>query len=171
MQKLISELTRLYLQPGAIPADALGLTTDDGRTRAIAIHFNPVAGAEAGQHWTRLCAVATHLFARHGYGPVSVNQVCALSAVSKGAFYHHYASKDALLFGIYEPLLALQLQHLRDIVLRPEPASERLRHIAVDVVLTSIEHLDALTVFQQSMHLLDPVTQRRVRPSESLPPS
>lgn len=79
MQKLISELIRLYLPPQATaataantadmlarrmagqPAPALRLITDDGRTRAIVIHFNQTAGAGQEQHWTRLCAVANAL--------------------------------------------------------------------------------------------------------------
>ncbi|MBA5686653.1 hypothetical protein [Rugamonas apoptosis] len=79
MQKLISELIRLYLPSQATaataantadmlarrmagqPAPALRLTTDDGRTRAIVIHFNHTAGAGQEQHWTRLCAVANAL--------------------------------------------------------------------------------------------------------------
>jgi len=111
----------------------------------------------------RLCAVATHLFARHGYTPVSVNQICADAHVSKGAFYHHYASKDELLCGIYQPLLDLQVQNLREICAKPLPAADRLQLAVVDLVLTAIAQLDALTVFLQSMHLLEPVMLRQVR--------
>lgn len=78
MQKLISELTRLYLRPDAITADTLArrmagqpapaprLVTEDGRTRAITLRFNQAPGAEQGEHWTRLCAVANALQAELG---------------------------------------------------------------------------------------------------------
>jgi len=111
----------------------------------------------------RLCAVATHLFARQGYTPVSVNQICEGAQVSKGAFYHHYASKDELLCGIYQPLLDLQIRNLREIAALPSPAAERLRLAVIDLVLTAIDQLDALTVFLQSMHLLEPDTLHQVR--------
>lgn len=111
----------------------------------------------------RLCAVATHLFARHGYTPVSVNQICSDARVSKGAFYHHYASKDELLCGIYQPLLDLQIHNLREICAKPLPAMDRLHLAVVDLVLTAIAQLDALTVFLQSMHLLEPAMLRQVR--------
>ncbi|HJU99745.1 MAG TPA: hypothetical protein VJ752_04270 [Burkholderiaceae bacterium] len=73
MQKLISELTRLYLPAGASaddtlarrmaghPAPAPALVTGDGRTRAIVLHFHPAPGAAAEQPWTDLCAVANAL--------------------------------------------------------------------------------------------------------------
>lgn len=73
MQKLISELTRLYL-----PADTLSpevwerhlsgqssggvnLVTADGRTRAMAIPFDKQADSEEAQHWSLLCLVANAL--------------------------------------------------------------------------------------------------------------
>ncbi|MBA5638032.1 hypothetical protein H3H37_13305 [Duganella sp. LX20W] len=61
MQKLNSELNRLYLQPGANPAGAPALVAADGNTRAITISFNPASGEDDGEHWTRLCAVANAL--------------------------------------------------------------------------------------------------------------
>lgn len=85
MQKLIAELTRLYLPPGAgapdtwarrlagQPAPAPALVTDDGRTRAIVMHFNRTAGAGQEQHWTRLCAVANAVQAELGLPPPAVS--------------------------------------------------------------------------------------------------
>lgn len=76
MQNLISELTRLYLPAGlagdAAYADLLAQRVQgqsgvelrlaaDGRTRAIAIPFRPVAGGLEAQHWTQLCDVANAL--------------------------------------------------------------------------------------------------------------
>jgi hypothetical protein len=78
MEKLIAELSRLYLAPEAVTRDALAqhilgqvtraikLTTADGQTRALAIPFRRMAGAPEGQHWTRLCEVANALQAELG---------------------------------------------------------------------------------------------------------
>lgn len=66
MQKLDSELTRLYLQPQATQGGTPALATADGGTRAIAIAFNPIANEEEGQHWTRLCAMANAMQAELG---------------------------------------------------------------------------------------------------------
>ena len=39
---------------------------------------------------------AQQLFARHGYDSTSVNQIIVTVGVSKGAFYHHFESKEDL---------------------------------------------------------------------------
>lgn len=45
---------------------------------------------------------ATALFLRHGYDNVSLNDLIADAGVSKGAFYHWFASKDALIAALAE---------------------------------------------------------------------
>jgi hypothetical protein len=78
MEKLIAELTRLYLAPEAVTRDALAahiagkttlaikLTTADGLTRALAIPFRKVFGDGEAGHWDRLCVVANALQAELG---------------------------------------------------------------------------------------------------------
>jgi AcrR family transcriptional regulator len=45
---------------------------------------------------------ATALFLRHGYDNVSLNDLIAHAGVSKGAFYHWFPSKDALIAALAE---------------------------------------------------------------------
>jgi hypothetical protein len=78
MEKLIAELTRLYLAPEAITREALAqhilgkttlaikLTTADGLTRALAIPFRKAFGDGETGHWERLCKVANALQADLG---------------------------------------------------------------------------------------------------------
>lgn len=73
MQKLIAQLSRLYLPAGAFSPEmlarhvlgqttlAVNLTSDDGWTRALMIPFCNVDGGEEGPHWRQLCAVAQAL--------------------------------------------------------------------------------------------------------------
>ena len=84
MQKLISELIRLYLPLGATQAAALAqhirgqkssafdLTDDIGRARAIVIPFNKQAGFE-DVHWNRLCATTYALQAEVGIAAPAVS--------------------------------------------------------------------------------------------------
>jgi AcrR family transcriptional regulator len=39
---------------------------------------------------------AEHLFAVHGYEATSVSMICDAAGVSKGAFYHHYETKQSI---------------------------------------------------------------------------
>lgn len=85
MQKLISELTRLYLPDGGAPADALAqrvlgqtakpisLNTEDGRTRALLIPFPKMADGDDTQHWSRLCEVANALQIALGFPAPAVS--------------------------------------------------------------------------------------------------
>jgi AcrR family transcriptional regulator len=59
----------------------------------------PAPGKRAAQgRATRgqLIEVATSLFADHGYEGTSIETVLAAAGVSRGALYHHFASKEAL---------------------------------------------------------------------------
>ncbi|MBM3810029.1 MAG: TetR/AcrR family transcriptional regulator [Acidimicrobiia bacterium] len=44
----------------------------------------------------KLMQTATDLIRRHGYGPTSIDQICAQARVTKGAFFHHFKSKEQL---------------------------------------------------------------------------
>jgi len=45
---------------------------------------------------TRLMAAAVNLVRTHGYNSTRVEDVCAAAGVTKGSFFHHFASKDEL---------------------------------------------------------------------------
>lgn len=45
---------------------------------------------------------ATRLFAEHGYAAVSIEAVLAACQISRGALYHHFSSKEALLEAVFE---------------------------------------------------------------------
>jgi AcrR family transcriptional regulator len=45
---------------------------------------------------------ATRLFAEHGYAAVSIDAVLAACRISRGALYHHFPSKEALLEAVLE---------------------------------------------------------------------
>ncbi|MFC7517565.1 hypothetical protein ACFQUU_21365 [Herbaspirillum sp. GCM10030257] len=78
MEKLIAELTRLYLPPGAVQSDVLerhlsgkanvtvSLTTDEGLVKAIVIPYDKMGPGEDAQHWSCLCKVAEGLQADLG---------------------------------------------------------------------------------------------------------
>jgi AcrR family transcriptional regulator len=68
---------------------------------------------------TRILEAAEKCFAEHGYEGTGVADICQLANLSKGAVYHHFASKHAIfmellnrwLAGLDEHLLRLSEQH------------------------------------------------------------
>lgn len=50
----------------------------------------------------QIVVAATDLFARQGYEGTSIEAVLAASEVSRGALYHHFASKEALFEAVLE---------------------------------------------------------------------
>ena len=84
MEKLLYELTRLYLLPDSPaaqsgPGPVADLVSAAGVTRAIAIPFRKAPGEDA-QHWERLCTVANGLQADFGF------PAPAVSVASTGGF-------------------------------------------------------------------------------------
>jgi len=54
-----------------------------------------------------ILSAAVEQFSGNGYEATSVSQVCRAAGVSKGAFYHHFPSKQAVFLELLEGWLAL----------------------------------------------------------------
>jgi AcrR family transcriptional regulator len=111
----------------------------------------------------RLLAEATRLFAKQGFDRTSVQEIVEAAGVTKGAMYHYFGSKDDLLHEIYGRVLRDQTERLEKFAASEAPAPQRLKAAAADVVITTIENMDDVKIFGQSMHLLSPGKQRAVR--------
>src|SRR6478735_3847508 len=105
---------------------------------------------------------AVRLFAAQGYANTSVQQIVEAAGVTKGAMYHYFESKDALLFAIYERMLSLQKSHLDEITAHGGAIDDVLRAACIDVVETSIECLSEGTVFFRSQRMLTVPRQQEV---------
>lgn len=83
---------------------------------------------------------ALALFLRHGYDNVSLNHVIAESRSSKGAFYHWFPSKDALIVALAERSAQQGLDAVEDALTQCDgDALERLNtllRVAFDVKMT-----------------------------------
>src|SRR5512138_1851693 len=51
---------------------------------------------------SRIVESAIKLFSKRGYNKASVDEICAEAGVSKGAFYHHFESKQALFLALLD---------------------------------------------------------------------
>ena len=50
----------------------------------------------------RIIESASKLFSNRGYNAASVDDICAEAGISKGAFYHHFESKQALFLALLD---------------------------------------------------------------------
>jgi AcrR family transcriptional regulator len=53
----------------------------------------------------RILEVATTLFSQQGYEATGVAEICHAAGVSKGAFYHHFSTKQAIFLELLEDWL------------------------------------------------------------------
>src|ERR1700752_2644713 len=81
---------------------------------------------------SELLARAAELFLHHGYDNVSLNDLIADAGVSKGAFYHWFPSKEALITTLAERSAGLQLTAI-------EESIARCRGNALDRLNTSLQ--------------------------------
>jgi AcrR family transcriptional regulator len=51
---------------------------------------------------TKIMESAIKLFSTNGYNKASVDNICAEAGISKGAFYHHFESKQALFLALLD---------------------------------------------------------------------
>jgi len=76
--------------------------------------------ARAERTRERILNAALTEFARHGYDATGVAEICAAAGVTKGAFYHHFAGKQAL----FLELLDAWLQAVDEQLQRANTATE-----------------------------------------------
>lgn len=88
----------------------------------------------------KLLGAAEKLFAREGYDATGVAEICKEAGVSKGAFYHHFESKQLL----FLQLLSRWLARLDDQMERLRAHSQGADHALVNMAaVTSTVFADA----------------------------
>lgn len=73
-----------------------------------------------------LVAAAVKLFSERGYHATSVNELVELADCTKGAFYHYFKSKEALLFELHDQFISYGLSKGQEIVALDVPPDEAL---------------------------------------------
>jgi len=106
---------------------------------------------------------AARLFQQQGYDATSMNDVAAALKLSKGGLYHHFQSKDEILFNLMNHAMDITEESvLKPVMAIPDP-EQRLRalirrHIAV--VLSEGDR--EITVMLHENHPLPPILRKRI---------
>jgi AcrR family transcriptional regulator len=121
------------------------------------VAVNPPAPVRVGAASVqrRILTAAVQLFAEKGFDATSVQEVVDRAAVTKGAMYHYFRSKDDLLYEIYHGLIGEQLAEL-DRILAPDPRpADAMRLIIASLVETTTDRLAEAAISAREIHRLE----------------
>jgi AcrR family transcriptional regulator len=106
---------------------------------------------------------AARLFQQRGYHATSMNDVASALKLSKGGLYHHFQSKDEILFNLMDHAMDITqervINSVRDIV-DPEERLRMLIRRHIEVVLSVRDR--EITVMLHENHPLPPSLRRRI---------
>jgi AcrR family transcriptional regulator len=106
---------------------------------------------------------AARLFQQRGYDATSMNDVAAALKLSKGGLYHHFQSKDEILFEIMNHAMEITeervLAPVRGIA-DPEVRLKALIRLHIEVVLSPRDR--EITVMLHENHPLPPALRKRI---------
>jgi AcrR family transcriptional regulator len=106
---------------------------------------------------------AARLFQQRGYDATSMNDVAASLKLSKGGLYHHFQSKDEILFEIMNHAMDITEERVLGPVRGIAKPEERLRaliRLHIEVVLSPRDR--EITVMLHENHPLPPALRRRI---------
>lgn len=106
---------------------------------------------------------AARLFQQQGYDATSMNDVAAALKLSKGGLYHHFQSKDEILFHIMSHAMDITEERVINAARRVEGAEERLRtliRLHIEVVLSEEDR--EITVMLHENHPLPAAFRRKI---------
>jgi len=106
---------------------------------------------------------AARLFQQRGYDATSMNDVAAALKLSKGGLYHHFQSKDEILFEIMNHAMEITQERVLGPVRGIADPEERLRALIrrhMEVVLSPRDR--EITVMLHENHPLPPALRKRI---------
>ncbi|RFU68678.1 TetR/AcrR family transcriptional regulator [Bacillus sp. V59.32b] len=97
-----------------------------------------------------------NLFERHGFHGVTVNQIVRETGTSKGGFYHHFGSKDELLFVIHDYFISYVLTKAQEVIETDMNPTEKMQKIITSFVKVFDLYKPHISVFYQESNYLKP---------------
>ncbi|MET3682252.1 AcrR family transcriptional regulator [Alkalibacillus flavidus] len=103
------------------------------------------------------------LFSEKGFHGVSVKDIVEYCETSKGGFYHHFKSKDELLFVIHDLFISYVLNEANRAKLQHDRPMDQLHAILYSFVRVFDLYQEHIIVFYQENMYLKPEYEQRIK--------
>jgi AcrR family transcriptional regulator len=130
---------------------------------AVPLPCHPMARETVVDSRQEILRTAARLFQQKGYDATSMNDVAAALKLSKGGLYHHFQSKDEILFEIMNHAMEITQERVLNPVRGIADPEERLRtliRLHIEVVLSPRDR--EITVMLHENHPLPPTLRKRI---------
>ncbi|WP_409299258.1 TetR/AcrR family transcriptional regulator [Peribacillus sp. SCS-26] len=104
----------------------------------------------------RIIETSLRLFEEYGFHGVSVSQIVAESGTSKGGFYHHFQSKDELLYMIHDYFITYVLDKAREAHASSHSPAQKMQKIIQSFAKVFHLYKPHISVFYQESTYLRP---------------
>ena len=134
-----------------------------GILRGNCLPCQPMKRESGVDHRQEILRIAARLFQQRGYDATSMNDVAAALKLSKGGLYHHFQSKDEILFEIMNHAMEITQERVLNPVRGIADPEERLRaliRLHIEVVLSPRDR--EITVMLHENHPLPPGLRKRI---------
>lgn len=106
---------------------------------------------------------AAAVFARVGYASSTINDLVEAAELSRGALYHYFPSKEAILCGILDDHLRRFLEMVDNAVDSDRPAIEQLRSVTAAIVDFNSRSPDEQIIILNDVNQLSDENRKRIK--------
>lgn len=116
-----------------------------------------------GSTKNRIVKAAVKLFKERGFHQVTVRNIAEEAKVSNGGFYHHFKTKDELLFYINEFIMDYVIKCAEEVIEMPQTPVEKMFGIISSFVRAFYVYNLEIVVMYQESHYLAPEYYEKMR--------
>ncbi len=110
----------------------------------------------------RILSAAAHLFRDRGFDRTTVRDIAATVGIQSGSIFHHFKSKDDILYSVMEEVIRFNTERMRQAVETGGTALEQLRNLVLAELTATIgDTHEAMSVMVREWRCLSADHQQR----------